>query len=322
MSLLSSNDAQINVLHICNNVTSTLSFVALLFFFTYIFRYSPEKITFPIKLLCNLFFADFVYTISNLISNLSGDSDTVCKIEGFLRTFSLWASVLWATMIAAVAYARTVKNAITIEHKYPLLVLIGYVFPLLISTIPLWSTSISYEYNQVYCWVVGKDDQQTALIGVLIFGVWMWIATMITTYLYIRIILFLKNLGFSNSIIQMKKLLVFPVILYITFIPVTIDDLNLLPKYKYIFTVLHVILGHSLGLFNLVAYGYQRIRGGLTARGGSKHNLPSESGDGHLHDSDLNDLSLRSESEKPNKKSREYSETENSLREVLVQAIH
>jgi len=324
MNLSLTETDQAYVLQICNNITSSLSFVALILFFTYIFYWSSEKITFPLKILCNLFVADFVYTITNLISNFSPKNQTICDIEGFMRTFSLWASILWATIIAVVAYARTVRNSITIEKRYPIFLLIGYVFPLFIATIPLWQGSIFYESNNVYCWVVGKDDQETAIVGIVIFGLWMWLATLLTTYLYVRVFLYLKNLGISNHIIQIKKVLIFPVILYITFIPVTIDDLNLLPNYKYVFTVLHVILGHSLGLFNLIAYGYQRIRGGLAQRN-SKHDMASAS----LEDgfsSDLlshNDSSMRSETEKEVvRNNRECSETEQSLRETLFQAIH
>jgi len=149
----------------------------------------------------------------------------------------------------------------------------GYGFPLLVSSIPLLAPPIHYKSNGAYCWVIGKDDHSTTVGKFAILLFWAWIVIAITTYFYIRVFKYLKDLEISNTVLEVKKVLIFPIILYIAFIPVTIVDSQLFPQYFFQLKILHIVSLHSLGVLNVLAYGLQRIREGPVFRRLTGHSL-------------------------------------------------
>ena len=150
---------------------------------------------------------------------------------------------------------------------------LGHGLPLLISTIPFFPVPIQYKTNGAYCWVIGKDDVATAKGKFAILLIWAWVAISITTFFYYRVFKYLKDLEISTAVLEVKKVLIFPIILYIAFIPVTIVDLQLFPKYFFELKILHIICLHSLGILNVLAYGYQRIKGGPVMRRLTGHSV-------------------------------------------------
>jgi len=261
-------DFQKEFLAISNNLVSVGSFVALVIFFVTIVFSSSKQMSFPLKLICNLFFADFIYSISNLMPNLSRQYPYACNIEGILRIFGCWASVFWATIISYSAYCLTVKNDFSIIQKYRMMLVIGYIMPSLFAAVPFLPIPVDYTYNGAFCIPMyskpgidlAEKTEKTILIQFLFFLGWAWVAIFLTTYYYIKLFSYLRDLELDSSIVEVKKILIFPVLLLIAFIPMTLDNLVLFPSFHFPLLAFYTIVLHALGLLNVLAYGYQRMR--------------------------------------------------------------
>jgi len=258
-------DSQKQILAISNNVTSVASFVALVIFFVNISFQSSKRMNFPLKLICNLFFTDLIYSISNILSNFSGDSTLICDIEGVTRNFGCWSTVVWATCIAYSAYSMTVQNNIRINRHYNKMLFIGYVAPISIALLPILPIPAEYKHNGAYCipaltGVLAEFQEHTIILEILLLLGWVWIGIAMTTYYYIRLFLYLRDFEFGSSVLEVKKVLIFPVMMFIAFVPVTIDDFALFPEYHFELVLAFTIFLHGLGFFNVIAYGYQRMR--------------------------------------------------------------
>jgi len=259
---------QIEFLAISNNIVSIGSFLALIIFFASIAFTSAKKMSFPLKLICNLFFSDFIYSISNLMPNLSRQYPYACNIEGILRIFGCWASVFWATIISYSAYCLTVRNDFSIVRKYRTMLVIGYIVPVLFSLVPFLPIPIDYTYNGAFCIPMysapgidlAEKTEKTIVIQFLFFLGWAWVAIFLTTYYYIRLFSYLRGLELDSSILEVKKILIFPVLLLIAFIPMTLDNLVIFPSFHFPLLAFYTIVLHALGLLNVLAYGYQRMR--------------------------------------------------------------
>ena len=263
-------EPQKNFILMFNNTTSILSFLALSLFFGNVWLSSNMHINFSLKLICNLFFADLLYTLCNLLSNVSMNSLFLCGLEGSLRGYSLLSSVLWATTIGWVAFAKTVCNDLGVEKHYKKMLLFNYTIPIIVVIIPFLPLPIKYQWNGTYCYIMGETERITdyAKFGVLL--IWVWVGIAITTYYYTRVFMYLKQLQISAFVLEIKKVLIFPVILYIAFLPVTIVDFHLFPDYYFELKIAHVVSLHSLGILNVLAYGYQRIKGNMSNMGSRK----------------------------------------------------
>jgi len=278
-----------------NNTATGLSFLALSLFFGNVWLSSNTKTNFSLKLITNLFFSDLLYTFANILSNLSMNSTAICKIEGSLRSYSLLSSVFWATSIAYVAYAKTVQNDLTVEKSYGKMLAINYLIPVLATIIPFLPLPLQYKWNGTYCYIVGNTEEITdyAKFGVLL--IWVWLGISVTTYYYIRVFIYLKKLEISTLVLEIKKVLIFPIILYIAFLPVTIVDFHLFPNYYFELKIAHVVSLHSLGILNVLAYGYQRIRGNMSITSSGKPTrhasmMMTKTMPEDIHDGPINDI--------------------------------
>jgi len=271
-------DSEKHILAISNNVTSVASFIALIIFFVNISLQYSKRMNFPLKLICNLFFTDLIYSISNILSNFSGASKIVCTVEGITRNFGCWSTVVWATCIAYSAYSMTVENNIRINKKYRMMLFIGYVVPTLFALLPLLPISVEYRHNGAYCIPaltgdLAKFQDNTIILEFLLLLGWVWIGIAMTAYYYIRLFLYLRNLEFSYQVLEVKKVLIFPVMMFLAFIPVTLDDFALFPKYHFELVLSFTIILHGLGFFNVLAYGYQRMRSETQIQNNYKNGL-------------------------------------------------
>jgi len=258
-------ESQKYALSVTNNIISACSFIALSLFLVGVSLKKYPKKAFSLRLLCNLFFTDLLFSIANLLSNFSYDDPVLCQIEGAIRHFGCWSTVLWATIIAYSAYSLTVNNDTKIEGKYLKMIYVGYGIPVVMAILPLFPVPFSYNYNGAYCLLTYNgggtmDANKTKLTQFFLLLAWVWLAIILATYYYIRIFNFLKRLQITHHLLEIKKILVFPVLLFLAFIPVTIDDFAWFPKHHFALTMTATVLLHGLGLLNVFAYGMQRLR--------------------------------------------------------------
>jgi len=258
--------SQQQILSIVHNITTFGSFGALLLFFIRIWFFPSKKISFSLKLIHNLFFADLIYCISNLLSNLSKAHSSICTVEGVLRILGCWSTVVWATLIAHSAYMMTVKNNLQMDRRYPKMIILGYFIPLIVALLPLIpESSVKIGYNGAFCVPMYHNAHNTYQYMTIIvqFAMvlgWAWLGIIFTTFYYFKIFKYLRRLGFDSKTMEVRKLLIFPVLLFIAFIFVTIDDFMIFPQWHFELLVLVSISLHGLGLFNVIAYGCQTIK--------------------------------------------------------------
>jgi len=282
----------IETVHIFSNVTAAFSISALAIFFIINLCCSKEKMNFSLKLICNLFFADLLYTLSNLLANIPPTFGLCCQFQAALRTFSLWTSIIWASLIGYVAYVKTVENKYRIELKYGQMALFAYGLPFLISILPFFPFPVSYGNIGPVCWFVNQDGKDSTQIQSLMFLFWAWIAVATTAYYYVNVFVYLKRLELTIQAIKIKRVLIFPIILFSAFLPMTIIALGLFQNYHFQIKIWHNLALHSLGLCNVLAYGYQRMTGCCLSTNSNQEVLENDTSD----DSDEEDTPQRDDS--------------------------
>jgi len=252
-------------LSLANNVISSCSFIALgIFFFGVSLKTYPKK-TFSLRLICNLFFAILLYNISNLLCNFSSDSPVFCQIEGAIRNFGCWSTVLWVTIMAYSAYSIIVLNDTRIDGKYLKMIFIGNAVPVVIALIPFLPVPVTYSYNGAYCLLVYNhggtlDAETTKWVQFFLLEGWIWVALLLTTFYYLRLFNLLKKLHLTSQIVEIKRMTIFPLLFFLAFLPITINDLALFPKYHFALSMIATVTLHGLGVCYVFTYGSQRFR--------------------------------------------------------------
>ena len=126
---------------------------------------------------------------------------------------------------------------------------------------------VVYTKKSLFCWVassVGEEDQTKNLAILLIFeGVPLLGGLIVTTFGYAKAIKNAKDMlgSFVSEVhFNIYKLLWYPLVLFIVFIPSFIDNILQVYYGKNIFwvEVVHLALTHSIGLFNAIVYGIQK----------------------------------------------------------------
>ena len=137
VSIQSSN---LNILEIINYVFASLSLVASLAI-SYIFFSTWSRWTYSGKMIICLSLSNFLYALTNFLPLLGSNYSFFCDLDGFLRTFSILSSFLWATRIAYHAYRAT--SDVNYNPNKAIRLLKGFLPPLLIS--------IMYLYFNIPC---------------------------------------------------------------------------------------------------------------------------------------------------------------------------
>jgi len=252
-------------LSLTNNIISSCSFIALgIFFFGVSLKAYPKK-SFSLRLICNLFFAVLLYNISNLLCNFSSESTFFCQIEGAIRYFGCWSTVLWATIMAYSAYSIIVNHDTKIDGKYLKMIFIGNAVPVALALIPFLPVPLTYSYNGAYCLLVYNhggtlDAQTTKWVQFFLLEGWIWVALLLSTYYYLRLFNFLKRVHLTSQIVEIKKTIIFPVLFFLAFLPITINDLALFPKHHFALSMIATVSLHGLGVCYVFTYGSQRFR--------------------------------------------------------------
>jgi len=120
---------QYEILEIMQTVASGLSLGGTLFIMI-TYKLVPSIRTYSMKLVLSLIFADFLFAVANIMSYFR-EYELSCNIEGFIRTFSVVSSAIWAATISYTSYLQTKRYDPTLPKKYPWLLAINIVISLL-----------------------------------------------------------------------------------------------------------------------------------------------------------------------------------------------
>jgi len=168
---------------------------------------------------------------------------------------------MWATMISRVLYLKSVEKFFRNTDK----LLKNYMFlctfvPLIFAIIPfLGITPIKYGNYLLWCAQIDADgnDFHEFIENLFTLDIPIWLGVIISSYFYIKVLLYLKNQSSDMYKLFFHRLRMYPVVLFLSWIPLTIDKIYV-QLYGYSFWLLlsQFFVTHSLGFTNAMVYGY------------------------------------------------------------------
>jgi len=232
----------------------------------------PSPRTASFKLIIALAWSDLIYSIANIMSQFQGSRPEVslfCKIEGALRAVSYIPSLFFTTCIAIICYKTTRYGKNFKEDRFFIITssLIS-VFCLSVVLAPFYNKKyIAFKNSDFYCEISYSEDAESSRSKVVIELVLEVIPVLggiiVNLVAYIATIKRLNRLhasflGVLN--VSLRKLLWYPAVMMIVFVPSALDNLFLAcgEKPPFALTALHLFMTHSIGFSNAIVYGIQR----------------------------------------------------------------
>ncbi|OMJ89052.1 hypothetical protein SteCoe_8876 [Stentor coeruleus] len=221
-----------------------------------------KKSLFSLRLVVYMTIADLLHSISLIIPPTS---NTLCLIQGILLQFTSASSVLWSAIMAFSIFNASIRNDNNVEGKENIFLVVGYIFPLILTILPVITDS--YGYSQGWCWIKPADH------GVI------WRLVCFYAVLFFVIIFNLSVYGFVYGKIRQEilnipdeeaqkvnrdlltRLKFYPIILIFCYTTVTImrmcemfnSNINI-----FWFTLASGLSVSLLGLLNSIAYGLSK----------------------------------------------------------------
>jgi len=246
---------------------------ALCFSGSLIMSYHCLKIRPPrnvsINLILCIAISDFFYSIANIISMFEHkDTVTLCHIEAFIRQSTFLLSIYFASCTAIVCYKISTDDE-NFNRKLFLkkAIILGFFISLIVIIAPFFFKEyLQYAYGPLFCWITYAPTNNKVImvtVRAIYEGIPICIGLMITLVGYIKAIKRIRELPrhiIAQMDIAVYKLLWFPLILFVSFVPSMINNMiaifvSDIPPWV---RALHLGLTHSIGFTNAIVYGYQR----------------------------------------------------------------
>jgi len=254
-------DDQLMILEWTNGVTTGLSLLGELFMIMS-YLLVPSIRRFSMKLIISLTFADLFYSLANVLTYFD-EPDCLCVIEGFTRTLGVMIALGWTLVIMIISYKQVVSSNRRIADKYTRycvgICLIGSI-PSILGLIGHYTNRVIYFGRTLgYCSLVPIDN---AFLLIQVPRVIVMIITFVLTFKIIREI---RRRLENRNINEYKKLLIYPLLLVICWLPNTLDRLIYVFHDGIVFPslVLHLAAARIQGFLNALVYGkseFQRIK--------------------------------------------------------------
>jgi len=264
-------------LYISNLVVTGLSIIGSLWMAVAYCKARKPRTT-ALKLILGIAFADLLYSVANVLSAIRHfeESNTSCQIEGFLREFSPFMSIFLATSTAILCYKESQgrlnmnRSSKFFSQKKFLLRSFGICgfFSLALAVAPfVFRNHFKYTKKNLFCWVGSADpnaDARTNFMILMIFeGIPLAIGFLITLFGYALAISNTKKVlgSFLESVgVDVYKLLWYPAVLFIIFIPSLIDNaVQVFVQDPILWMeIVHIVMTHSIGFSNALVYGIQK----------------------------------------------------------------
>ena len=208
-------------IYISISISSSLSLIGCLMMIIVYFKYS-ELQSFAFKLIAYLAFLDLLHSILFLIPTYeSASTDNICICQAFFITIVTLESVIWTSVISICLYVSVVKEA-NMDLYINKIFLYVTVFCISVSFIPMLNGMDGYAARLGWCWI--KDD----LFKFILLYFPLWLIIILNAVIYMIVIRRIKSeFGKYRELISsgkplIRKLRMYPILLIISFTPVTI----------------------------------------------------------------------------------------------------
>jgi len=250
-------EEKFNILTI-TTISNSLSFLGQIFML-YCYIVIPSMRTFSMKLVISLVWADMFFVFTNYLTFFQ-DDPLACEIEAYMRIISITSSHIWILIISFVSYSQIKAFDPKVLNSYPRLLILN----IMISLIPC---AIG-----MYLHYTGKGLNFAAPLGFCqfipdIYWVYMFEAPF---YMTILIVLFnacrmnclLKELMQTESSVEYRGILIYPIIVGIIWTPsLVIRLINNTGGDVPVWAVyLHLGLSRLQGFINALAYGRYQLK--------------------------------------------------------------
>lgn len=261
--------AQSLALDQANVITSVVSMAGSLFIvFCYI--YLKELRTFAFKLVLMMSLSDIMFSVGNFLGDAGGDSKisgsanaSLCQFQAILISYFGLTSLFWAFSIAFTLHKAFLQESEAFgptqihEHtmKYHA---VCWIIPAVLTGLPLITSS--YGDTGGWCWIT----TQYTYWRFLQFYIWLWLGIAYNCYVFINIYQKIKVMSGGqinsnhSSAAMANRLRMYPVVLIVCHIFGTINAIYEAAhggKVQFELSMLTVIFGTSMGLFNALVYG-------------------------------------------------------------------
>jgi hypothetical protein len=238
---------QVQLLSYVNMVCTPFS-IAGASYMIYSYFQSCTK-SFSSRLVFCLALSDMLLSIVDLIEIFNPNEEN-CVVVGFLRIAGIYSNMLWTTQILGVLYVQFVWEYAGVDRLFPYLVAMN----VLLSLVPnLWTLyDMNFGGELYYAYISGECfiGPQSAFPVVLIipFAVLLTLSIFMTIKVYLVFRAMATNLG--N--IEYKSLFMYPAVLVILDVPISVDYAMQHTVFWLTFTCL--IMLKSIGLINALQF--------------------------------------------------------------------
>jgi len=264
-------------LYTINAVGTGLSLFGSFLMMCYCLRVKRSQ-SISVKFIMAIAVADFFYSMANLMAAFEDDTNgPLCHLEAITRQFAFTLSIFFATCTARLCYKTSIiETAFSKNRFFKRSVTLGLTICTIVCLLPLFIKKIIYANGNLMCLITFRAEDTTLTERVVILMIYQGIPVLFGLVVTI--------IGYGAAIVKVKRLpkdiaeqlginvyrlLWYPAVLFITFLPGMID--NFLQIYygfdrPVIIEAIHLSLTHSIGFTNAMVYGLQRNFGIKTKR--------------------------------------------------------
>jgi len=261
------NTRGFSILYPLDLVATILSLLGSLVMCWMCLRLPSEKKTVSVKFILALAVSDFLYSIANFMSLLEKETTpALCTIEATIRQSSFLACIFYSACIAFVSYKSSFSRVHFNSNQFFIKMMI--LGPLICTFISIGMPRLFAKYfifsdfGTLNCSIV-IDASHGKLIALLFYmgyrGIPVLLGLMIVIISYFKA---LKQVSQLPSLLikrmnyQPHKLLVYPIVLLLIFMPSLVDQiLQIYDENRPLWiTIMRVGITHSIGFINALVY--------------------------------------------------------------------
>lgn len=211
--------------------------------------FKSEAKSFSSKLVFCLALSDMLLSIVDLLE-IFDPNDENCTIVGFLRVTGIYSNMLWTTQILAVLYVQFVWEFAGVDRTYPYLVASNILLSLAPNVLTLYQMKFGGE---LYFTSMNGEcfiGPQSSFLVILIIP--LSLLLMSSIWMTIRVYYVLNNMATSLGNIEYKSLFMYPAILVLLDVPISVD--YAMQQQYFWLTATCFVMFKSIGLINALQF--------------------------------------------------------------------
>lgn len=211
--------------------------------------FKSEAKSFSSKLVFCLALSDMLLGIVDLLEIFDPNHEN-CTVIGFLRVTGIYSNMLWTTQILAVLYVQFVWEFAGVDRTYPYLIASNILLSLAPNVLTLYEMNFGgelYFSNMNGECFIGP---QSSFLWILIIP--FSVLLMSSIWMTIKVYLVLKNMATSLGNIEYKSLFMYPAILVLLDVPISVD--YAMQNQYFWLTAACFVMFKSIGLINALQF--------------------------------------------------------------------